>query len=265
MHRISSGLAALLLAAASTAAHAQSTTAPPAAPASAAWSYHGATGPAHWGRLSPAYLACDTGTRQSPIAIPAPGGTAAHALSVGYEPVGGPLFNNGHTVQMDVGPGGALTLDGRRYDLVQFHFHRPAEHLLTGTRYAAEVHMVHRDATGALAVLGTFITTGTRDTAWSALLAALPRQRGDTATFAGPVDLARLMHIRNIAGERVRTYAGSLTTPACAQGVTWLVRERPITLSAAQIARLYAAVQYSARPVQARHGRPIPRVVPPST
>jgi carbonic anhydrase len=33
----------------------------------AEWSYHGKTGPSHWGSLDPAYKACGSGKRQSPI------------------------------------------------------------------------------------------------------------------------------------------------------------------------------------------------------
>jgi carbonic anhydrase len=253
MSRIRTLLGALLIAAVPAAAGAQSP----------AWSYHGETGPAHWGKLSPDYAACDTGTRQSPISLPAAGPAAAMSLSAAYGPVSGPLYNNGHTVQMNVGPGSVLTLEGRRYTLLQFHFHRPAENLVHGRRYAAEVHLVHQDSTGALAVLATFITAGARDTAWTTLLAALPTAEGDTAKFSGPVDLARLLHVRDLAGERVRTFAGSLTTPRCSQGVTWLVRERPIHLSAEQIRGLRAAVAYSARPVQPRNDRTVARVVPP--
>jgi carbonic anhydrase len=235
----------------------------PAAARAQAWSYHGANGPEHWGDLGPAYAACDTGTQQSPIRIPATAGSVALGLATRYPPGGGPLFNNGHTVQMNVGAGDTLTIGGRRYALIQFHFHHPSEHTLAGHRYAAEVHMVHRDSTGALAVLGTFITEGTRDTAWTRLLAALPHEEGDTASFSGPVDLARLLHVRNLARETVRTYPGSLTTPPCSQGVTWLVRTAPIHLSPAQIQRIRAAMHENARPVQPLHGRRVPRVRPP--
>jgi carbonic anhydrase len=234
------------------------------APPAHHWSYHGTTGPTHWGTLEPEYATCDTGTRQSPINIPAVQRSVMSALVGTYPAVSGPLFNNGHTVQMDVGPGAEVTIDGRRYVLSEFHFHHPSEHTVQGRRYAAEVHMVHRDSTGAVAVLGTFITAGERDSAWTPLLAALPHRRGDTASFSGPVDLARLFHVRDLAAERVRTYPGSLTTPPCSQGVTWLVRETPIYLSPAQIARIRAAMHTNARPVQSRHGRQVPRVRRPA-
>ena len=44
-----------------------------------------------------------------------------------YKPTQFRIVDNGHTVQVTVGPGSSLQVMGRYYDLVQFHFHRPSE------------------------------------------------------------------------------------------------------------------------------------------
>lgn len=43
------------------------------------------------------------------------------------------------------------------FDMLQFHFHAPAEHTIDGKYFALEVHLVHIDpSTGNLAVLGFY-------------------------------------------------------------------------------------------------------------
>jgi hypothetical protein len=52
--------------------------------------------------------------------------------------------------QVNVPPGPAVLVNGRRLQLVQFHWHRSSEHTLDGRHYAMELHLVHREpASGA--------------------------------------------------------------------------------------------------------------------
>src|SRR5215204_4540794 len=76
----------------------------------AAWHYEGAEGPANWGRLSPAFAACGTGRRQSPIDITnVSRGTSTESTST-FPPASLRIAhhehvadgtNNGHTIQID--------------------------------------------------------------------------------------------------------------------------------------------------------------------
>jgi hypothetical protein len=52
-------------------------------------------------------------------------------------------------------------------------------------------------------------------------------------------------------------FAGSLTTPGCTEGVSWIVMKQPVLLSAAQLAAFKGAYDNNARPVQPLNGRPI--------
>jgi len=45
-------------------------------------------------------------------------------------------------------------------------------------------------------------------------------------------------------------YSGSLPTPPCTEGVTWLVMKTPVTLSPDQIAAFQAVMHGDNRPVQ---------------
>ena len=251
-------LPTLLLAATPLAA--QSTARRPAPPAHRtapplAWGYAGAGGSARWGGLRPAFAGCDTGRWQSPIALPPNEPDTTVALASEYVPATGPIYNDGHTVKMNVSPGSWIELGGVRYQLREFHFHHPAEHLVGTQRFPAEIHLVHYDRAGRALALGIFVQQGAHDPAWDALLAALPHVRGDTVRLARPVDLNLLLALTGLVGQGLHTYLGSLTTPPCTAGVRWIVRERHVVLSAEQIDRIRRAMPRNARPPQPLNGR----------
>ncbi|SCN04453.1 Protein of unknown function [Bacillus wiedmannii] len=50
-----------------------------------------------------------------------------------------------------------LTLGGNRYTLKQFHFHTPSEHQFEGKYADMELHLVHQNDQGQLAVVGIMI------------------------------------------------------------------------------------------------------------
>ncbi len=118
----------------------------PARADSAHWSYEGASGPAKWSGV------CATGRQQSPLDIVEPVKAALPKLSFDYRPGVSEIVNNGHTIQVNVPPGSFMVSGGERHALVQFHFHRPSEHLIDGKASAMEVHYVHRTQAGGLAV-----------------------------------------------------------------------------------------------------------------
>ena len=80
---------------------------------------------------------------QSPIdivdAFPAKGPD----LIFDYKPSPLRIVNNGHTVQVNYGPGSVLTVAGKPFGLLQFHFHAPSEHAIAGSPAPMEVHFVH--------------------------------------------------------------------------------------------------------------------------
>ena len=125
------------------------------------YGYEGAEGPEHWWEIcAPKNYICEAGTRQSPIDLPAaPLGDLAK-LSFHYKPTTLAAENNGHTIEVKVAAGSYLRIDKERYDLVQFHFHTPSEHRLQGEEFPMELHFVHRNALGELAVVGVFLREG---------------------------------------------------------------------------------------------------------
>lgn len=217
------------------------------------WAYDGRNGPQAWGRLAPEYTRCASGSRQSPIDI-------RDGLSLDLDPVqfdyhAGPfqVVDNGHTVQVEVAPGSSIVVAGKRYELKQFHFHRPSEERIDGRRFDMGLHLVHRDAEGRLAVVAVLLDRGDALPALQTVWNHLPLEKHEPATVDVPLDPAQLLPV----DRRYFTYIGSLTTPPCTEGVRWVVLQQPVGLSPRQIdvfARLYPM---NARPTQATAGRMI--------
>ena len=219
--------------------------APVAAPADATahWAY---TDQAHWGG------ACPTGTAQSPVALTTTKAVDLPDIATDYASGAGTFLNNGHTLQFTPDAAGRTLIGTDAYDLVQFHFHTPSEHTLDGREYPAEIHFVNRNADGAFAVVGVFVTEGAENPALTALLVALPAQEGEAGvTRPGVYPVLLLPEDRHYFA-----YTGSLTTPPCTEGVRWNVLSTPIEASAAQIAALSKALGSSHRTVQAQNDRP---------
>lgn len=138
------------------------------------------------------------------------------------------------TEQAGVEPGdGWVVLEGRRYDLLQTHFHTPSEHTVEGRHAPMEQHLVHSDADGNLLVLAVLLTQGAAGEA-DRLLTALPEECADPVPIEH-VDL-RAMLPAQLGAVR---YNGSLTTAPYTEGVRWFVLE-PQTVSAEGIARFRA-------------------------
>lgn len=212
----------------------------------APWSYEGHEGPDNWADLSPEFKTCELGVQQSPIDLtgPVPASLGAIEPSFGKMPLS--VVNNGHTIQVDCAPGSGTLIAGHRYELLQFHFHHPSEHLLSGTAFDMELHFVHRSARGALAVLGVFIQPGQANAALAPIWDAMPKNKGGPAASDATIDPGALLP-RDRAYFR---YHGSLTTPPCSEGVLWTVYQQPIEASMDQIRRFAELFPANARPAQ---------------
>jgi carbonic anhydrase len=226
---------ALGLLAASGAVHAQT------------FGYFGEDGPTHWGELNPAWSVCSSGEIQSPVNLNGPPHGNKHGeLSIDYGVTTGEIFNNGHTIEVETHGANLLTLDGVVYELKQFHFHNPSEHRVNGRGYDMELHLVHTAADGSIAVVGVFLKRGPTSKALAPILASLPNELNVHEELEQSFNPAAFLpelrdHYR---------YLGSLTTPACTEGVKWIVMAQPMTISDEDMAQLEAHMNFNARPVQ---------------
>jgi carbonic anhydrase len=218
------------------------------------WTYGGATGPAHWSKMEPEFKSCGIGHAQSPIDIKTSAAQKAAMPAIAFAYRTGPLkmIDNGHTIQVNVAPGSSIDVGGHRYDLVQFHFHKPSEEAIDGKRSDMVVHLVHKDAEGKLAVVAVLLQTGRANPLLAVLWNNLPKHKGLEVVAEGVEINPHELVPRDRA---YYTFSGSLTTPPCSEGVTWYVLKNPATLSTGELARFGKAYAMNARPLQPLNGR----------
>ena len=217
------------------------------------WGYDGPRGPQNWASLAEEYSACGDGKQQSPIDITGYKVGDAGAISFSYGTDATAVRNEGKAVHVDYAPGSTLSVGRRTFELKSAHLHSPSEHLIDGVSFAAELHLVHADADGQLAVVGLLFRLGEPSPTVQAILDAAPALgetvgAGDALNSCG-YKPGELGYYR---------YDGSLTTPPCSEPVAWHVLREPKTISAQQVDDLLAlSGGPNNRPVQPRGDRVI--------
>ncbi|ELY6246582.1 carbonic anhydrase family protein [Cronobacter universalis] len=218
------------------------------------WSYEGEGAPEHWGSLDPDFSLCQKGMNQSPIDID--NTLKAHVVPLNTHYIDGPslILNNGHTIQATMPPTtqDSVTIDGTVYALQQFHFHAPSENTLHDKHYDLEMHLVHKNTAGEIAVVAVMFKTGAANVELAKLWQAMPDHADASQPLKAAIDINSLL-------PKDKTYyrfSGSLTTPPCSEGVSWLVMKHPLTLSAEQLNQFKQVMHHdNNRPVQPLHGR----------
>lgn len=138
--------------------------------------------------------------------------------------------------------GGSL---GNDYVVEQIHMHWWSEHTINDIRYPLEVHIVHRnkiypnltmagdfkDGITVLAVL--YHVSNTPNEAIDSIINSLDSVKS-YANLNVPTHIADSLAVEDLVPtvDTYFTYAGSLTTPTCAEAVTWIVLTDtfPVTL-----------------------------------
>jgi carbonic anhydrase len=219
------------------------------------------------------YAECGIGAHQSPVAIDlttnnpadltvATSEDLASRLNIQYVSDSTPIFfNSGHAAQVNMPTNytGKLFVGRDAYPLIQFHFHAPSEHTIQTnqgiTQYAGELHFVHTRADGKMVVLGVFLddTANVSNSAFQEILDNTPTTGGPPNTPTG----IRLNPMALLPKDKTKiyTYAGSLTTPPCSEGVNWYVLSEPLKVSSAQITQLQGIYNNSNRYTQSINGR----------
>jgi carbonic anhydrase len=225
-----------------------------------------AIGPENWGELDPSFRTCGailtppgsfvaTGLKQSPVDIITANATVTRLkrLMFRYRPMPLEIENKGHVIEVAVpaaeaGVSQLRILGHLPYNLLQFHFHAPSEHTINGTPAAMEVHFVHQNAVGEIAVVGVLmnaVPTGGNPVV-DEIFSYAPTSSSSAGFGAGAANGARV----EVPGVEVDplevlpelalrgsyyTYSGSLTTPPCTEGVRWFVLKEPITVTQATV------------------------------
>ncbi len=222
----------------------------------AKWGYIGNTNAAHWGQLDPSFTLCAKGKDQSPINIPNKVPNTKNTLTINYESAPMIILDTGHGTQLNFSndqSDESITFDGKKYFLVQFHIHTPAENKLHDQAFPLEIHLVHQNANGQVVVIGVFAKNGKANPTLKKIIDNLPKESGKEQIIEGeqinPADLLPMKH-------NYYSFNGSLTTPPCAEDVQWIMMASAITASSAQISKLKkAAGGINARPIQTLNNR----------
>lgn len=223
---------------------------------SAPWGYQGKTGPLVWGKLDPAYHACSKGHEQSPVDLR--GAHLDRSLPpIEFHYIGGPvtLENTGRAIVAHVDPVSSIVVDGVRYKLIQYEFHRPSEHAVKGKLADMEVDLIHKSDDGKEVIVAVLLNEdiGNPNAIVATLWQHLPNVAGAKETIADMVNPGGLLP----RDRGYWTYTGSELTPPCTEGVRWFVFENPITASRSQLRAFTDLFRMNTRPLQDLHGRKI--------
>lgn len=213
------------------------------------WVYEGSMGPYHWGKIS---AVCAQGKQQSPINIITENSIALDEKSVleFHESTNAVLsheVDNGHAVKITPEDDHGISIDGDHYKLLQFHFHGRSENYIDGKQYAMEMHLVHQNKKGELAVVGIMIEEGAHNPVFESVISHL--NGGDLKLATAdllPKDTSHYYH-----------FMGSLTTPPCSENVKWYVLKDTISLDENQLTAFREHHYYNFRPLQKLHDRKI--------
>ena len=222
------------------------------------FAYSGDKGPGFWpelhGKDGKEFSACapSPSARQSPIDIEtAVEDPALRPLDVSFVEAPFVMKNLGYTIQATPAFGSSLTLDGRDYSLLQFHFHTLSEHTVAGKHGVMEVHFVFRHSDTDFAVIGMLYRVGRSNAFLKTLIdAGLPEK-----TTSAEVTVKPNLEKALTDSSQYFTYPGSLTTPPCSPVVTWLVLKEWAELSPEQAETFRKILGNDFRPLQSPNSR----------
>lgn len=205
-------------------------------------------GPQKWGEQKDFHM-CKDGHSQSPINIPMPSKIAP--MSDGPEPMmvtGKVKFSSGSynwaVNCYEPGTCGHTMFGGKQFNVIGIHMHSPSEHVLNGTRYPLEAHIVHASDDGQLAVIATMFKYPDQSSYSAGVHEMIPKEWGTNRM------VAKIMYAMKEDKESFHlnlgqiinahagycSYTGSLTTPPCSEGVTFFMALHTETVTKRQVA-----------------------------
>lgn len=220
------------------------------------WTYQGVGNPEQWGKLKPDFALCEIGKNQTPINLVENEMIEAElsAIEFAYKNSAATVVNNGHTIQINYPQGSSIKIEGKTFNLVQFHFHTPSENQINGKSFPLEVHLVHKNDKGELAVIGVMFDVGNAHELLDSIWKKVSSKENEE------IKLDQEINPMNLLPEEKNYFRfnGSLTTPPCSEGVRWFVMKKPLTASLEQIHQFKGWMKHdNARPLQPVNARPV--------
>lgn len=214
------------------------------------WSYKGEYAPENWGKIH-GNETCSLGGYQVPVDIRGAIATPNVAdLRFEYTGQASDVVNNGHSIQVNFVSGSKLYLGDKAYNLVQVHFHTPSEFTIEGKQFPMVAHFVHKSDQGALLVFALMFENGQSNPVIEKIWSKMPKTVNEKSNL-NVVDVSSL-----VAG--INNYYrldGSLTTPPCSEGVTWIVAKPTVVASQQQFTQFTNVIGINNRPLQPLNGR----------
>jgi carbonic anhydrase len=209
----------------------------------------GPLGPSHWGGV------CSTGTLQSPIDIQQTRKLVMVSVTWGYQPADLDVVNdcNHHRIVVRLPDNDWLRIGKKPYFLSEIDFHSPGENAVNGKRPRMAIHLIHLSAESVFFIIEVPVVAGKENALFKTLLEHVPAPGKENKVTGVKLNAADFLP----ADRGYYRFQGSLTTPLCNEGVTWLVMKNPIEFSEAQIAEYEKHYHNTARPLQSLNGRPV--------
>ena len=198
---------------------------------------------------------CEKGQNQTPIDIVGDYSVGLEKYTLDYGKTATEWFNNGHTVEVAFAAGNTLKVDGKTFELKQFHFHTPSENHIKGVSYPMEAHLVHISKDGKIAVLTVMFTEGEKNPYMQKLINKMPKKKGDSYDVRNLNLKPEGILPANIA--KYYRFNGSLTTPPCTEGVRWMVIKEPVQMSRVQFNAFEKILNNNNRPLNPLNARKI--------
>ncbi|KAH8668270.1 putative carbonic anhydrase [Tricladium varicosporioides] len=220
--------------------------------------YLGTQGPTNWHNLAPENSVCKTSKVQSPQDITSNSSTLVTkgTLKLNFPNIEDAEFENlGTTIEVVMeGKNASTTVDGKVFNLKQFHFHTPGEHTINGEYFPLEMHMVHEAEDLSIAVIAMpFQLVAPMPNCNTPVLTTIAPHleaiaKPGTVTETGPINFEALVSAIN--AQDMRKYGGSLTTPPCAEGLTFFIGTEPLPINVETFNAMKAVIGFNSRFIQ---------------
>jgi carbonic anhydrase len=209
----------------------------------------GPQGPGRWEGV------CSTGKLQSPIDIQQTQRLSMVQLKLGYQPAMLDVVNdcNHQRIVLRLPNNDWLTLGKKPYFLTEIDFHDPGENAVNGKRPSMSIHLIHLSPESIFLIIEIPVVAGKENRMFKTLLEHVPAPGKENKVEGVKINALDFLP----ADRSYYRFQGSLTTPNCLEGVTWLVMKNPVEFSEAQIAEYDKYYRNTARPLQPLNGRPV--------
>lgn len=168
------------------------------------------------------------------------------------------VTNTGYAIRCNYDIGSSLKFNNKLFDLIQFHFHTPAEHLLGSVTYPLEMHIVHTlrnnpNPEEEYVVIGIFFKEGKENPILKKILDNIPDAGKTIENENVSISIDDFFEKAN----DYYFYEGSLTIFPYVETVNWIVLSDIYEASYAQIKKFNLLMGNNARHIQAINGREI--------